>query len=698
LTDPNILFQNGLALHQSGDVAGAEELYQRVLTLMPKHFDALHLSGVIAHQKGDASAAVRLISEAIALGPFNSAFAPAYSNRASAYKALGRPDLAMQDFDRALMLGLHTADVHFNRANTFFDQHDFASAAEGYAMAIQLSPDDARIHNSLGIALSQLNRNDEAIAAFQAAIRLRPDHAAAMNNLGMLFLRSGQRDAAMDAFAAAIKQVPAYADPYNNRAGMLFDAGRYQDAVADYDRLLKLRPGALFAAGLRLHAKMFVCDWADVEAETAALVAGVEAGKPVTPSMPLLALTDSLAAQRKAAEIWTKLRAPFDPALGPVPAYPKHGRIRIGYFSADYHSHATAYVLTEFFECHDRSRFETVAFSFGPDKKDAERHRLMGAFDRFEDVARKSDREIAALSRDMEIDIAVDLKGYTTGSRPGILACRAAPVQVNYMGYPGPLGNDYLDYIVGDATVIPPADYAYYTEKVVTLPHSYYVNDSNRPLSDKTFTRAELGLPETGFVFCCFNNNFKITPAVFSSWMRILARVPDSVLWLFEDNAAAAAYLRKAAKEHGIDAKRLVFAKRVLPGDHLARQRAADLLLDTLPYNAHTTGTDALWVGLPLLTRPGASFAARVAASLLRAVDMPELIVTTAEAYEAMAVDLATDPKRFAQIKEKLARNRLTTPLFNTALFTRHMEAAYTQMYERHHAGLAPDHLVVQTL
>jgi predicted O-linked N-acetylglucosamine transferase (SPINDLY family) len=351
--------------------------------------------------------------------------------------------------------------------------------------------------------------------------------------------------------------------------------------------------------------------------------------------------------------------------------------------------------MAELFELHDKNQFELIGFSFGPIVNDDVRQRLLKSFDQFIEVGRKSDIEVIKLSRDLNIDIAVDLKGVTQDARTGIFAHRAAPIQVNYLGYPGTLGADYMDYIIADKTLISPELHSYYSEKVVYLPNSYQVNDRKRLISDRQFTRQDLGLPEQGFVFCCFNNNYKILPTTLEGWMRILKAVEGSVLWFLQDNLWVAQNLKKEAKNRGIDAQRLVFAERMPLPDHLARHRLADLFLDTFPYNAHTTTSDALWAGLPVLTLIGQSFASRVAASLLNTIGLPELIANTQEEYEALAIELALNTKRLADIKLKLAKNRLSTPLFNTPLFTKNLEAAYIQMYERHHSGLEPDHISI---
>jgi predicted O-linked N-acetylglucosamine transferase (SPINDLY family) len=383
--------------------------------------------------------------------------------------------------------------------------------------------------------------------------------------------------------------------------------------------------------------------------------------------------------------------APADAA--PIPRRPPRGKIRIGYFSADFYQHAVCMQMIDLFERHDRGKFEILGFSFGP-TQDQMTGRASAAMDRFIDVRSLSDREVVELSRTLEVDIAVDLMAFTEHSRPGIFARRAAPIQVNYLGYPGTTGADYIDYLIADRTLIPEAAQQHYSEKIVSMPDSFQANSRN-PISPKQYTRSQQGLPEQGFLFCCFNNSYKIGPATFAVWMQILHRAEASVLWLLEDNPQAAANLRKHAAHHGIAPQRLVFAQRLPLAEHLSRLRVADLFLDTLPFNAGASASPALWAGLPVLTCAGETFAGRMGASLLRAIDLPELVTETEQAYETLAVELALDPARLRHLREQLDRNRLTTPLFDTPRFTRNLEAAYTAMLSSYHANLPLDHIHV---
>jgi predicted O-linked N-acetylglucosamine transferase (SPINDLY family) len=397
-----------------------------------------------------------------------------------------------------------------------------------------------------------------------------------------------------------------------------------------------------------------------------------------------------MADQLQCARLW----AAHEALPAPTPLWRgepyRHEKIRIAYVSADFHAHATSVLMAGVFERHDRNRFELVALSFGPDDGSEMRARVKNAFDRFVDVREKSDAEIAALMRQWEIDIAVDLKGYTKDHRSGIFAFRPAPIQATYLGYPGTMGAPYVDYIIADATVIPDEHRPYYAEQVAYLPDSYQCNDSRGTFTDDSVTRAQAGLPEAGFVFCCFNRNYKIAPDTFALWMRLLRDAPSSVLWLLEDNPDAKRNLEREAEAHGMASGRLVFAQRVSASEHLARHRLADLLLDTQPYGAHTTASDALWAGLPVLTALGTTFASRVAASLLNAVGLSELIADSLEAYEASALRLARHPDALVAIKNKLAANRDNCPLFDTARFTRNLESAYVAMWQRRQRGEPP--------
>jgi predicted O-linked N-acetylglucosamine transferase (SPINDLY family) len=687
------LFTQAVALHQGGRLAEAQSLYEQVLKLHPEHFDALHLSGVVAYQSKQYSRALELIGRAIKI---NSNFSEAHSNLGNALLALRQWDAAIASYDRAIALRPAFAEGYYNRGIALKQARRLEAAVQSFDRAIAIKADYAEAYSNRGNALQTLKQFDAALQSYDRAIAIKADYAEAFNNRGVALQGLRQYEAALQSCDRAIALKPDFAEAHYNRGIDLNELKRLEAALASYDRALALKPDYEFLLGIRLSTQMQMCDWTDVDQRISRLAAKIQRNEKATRPFTVPAVMDSPGLQQKAAEIWVNEVVPPGNALPKLAKYPKRNKIRIGYYSADYYNHATAYLMAGLFEAHDPSRFEQIAFSFGPHVNDVMRQRVSAAFERFIDVRNKTDGDVARLSRELGIDVAVDLKGFTTDNRAGIFAERAAPLQVSYLGYPGTMGASYMDYVIADKTLIPQSSRQHYREKVVYLPNSYQVNDDKRRIADTPFSKRDLGLPDTGFVFCCFNNSYKINPSVFDRWMRILRRVEGSVLWLLEDNPAVVTNLRREAVKRGVNAERIVFARRALLDEHLARHRRADLFLDTLPYNAHTTASDALWAGVPVLTCVGESFASRVAGSLLNAIHLPELIAYTSEEYERLAIDLATNPQRLSQIKQKLEQNRLTTPLFDTPQFTRHMEAAYTAMVERYQAGLPPDHLYIQ--
>jgi protein O-GlcNAc transferase len=577
-----------------------------------------------------------------------------------------------------------------------FASRRFEDALAGYDRVLEDRPDDLDALFNRGVVLVALKRYADAVASYDRALAIKPDFVEALNNRGALLADLGRHDEALDSYDRALAIRPDFPGFLNNRAGLFRLMGLHERAAQDYARLLELEPEFDQALGHKLYADIQICNWKHYVADRLRLMEYVRDGKPILPFSALV-LSDSGAEQLQCARTYAARKYPVTHPLWAGERY-QHDRIRIAYLSADFYLHATSHLMAELFERHDKARFEVSAWSFGPDVQDAMRSRLQQAFEQFHDVRGRNDQEVAALLRTQEIDIAVDLKGYSKGCRPAIFARRVAPIQVNYLGYPGTTGAAYMDYIIGDSEVIPEEHDRFYAEKVVRLPDSYQVNDSGRLIAAQTCSRAEAGLPDSGFVFCCFNNSYKITPDVFAVWMRLLQRVEGSVLWLLEDNAAASRNLRLEAEARGVRADRLVFAPRLLPPDHLARHRLADLFLDTLPCNAHTTASDALWAGLPLLTCRGHAFPGRVAASLLRAIGLPELITDNLTDYEALALRLATTPALLADIKSRLAQNKTTHPLFDIDRYRRHIESAYGTMYERYQRGESAQSFSVQTL
>jgi protein O-GlcNAc transferase len=717
------------ALQQAGNAREAAAIYEWILARYPQHFDALHNLGILKAQGRRYEDALDLIRAALKINPRSAEanlnlgnalaesgqaeealasydkalaikprFAEALYGYGNALQKLKRHEEALASYDRALAILPDRAEVLANRGNTLHDLKRHEEALASYDRALAIMPGVALLHNNRGSTLRDLNRHEEALASLDQALAIEPDYVDALNNRGNTLQDLRRHEQALASFDLALVSDPDNAVAHGNRGSALQDLKRYEEAVASYERALALAPDSEYAAGMLANARMHCCDWRARDEEAEHLAADIRSGKRSVHPFLFLGISDSAQDQLLCSRIWVHDRCPAPPA--PIWKGERYGhpRIRLAYLSADFHEHATAYLTAELFETHDRARFETTALSFGPDAPGEMRSRLMRAFDRFIDVRRTSDREVAGLLRELEIDIAVDLKGFTTDCRTRIFALRAVPVQVSYLGYPGTMGAGYIDYILADRFVIPEQHHPCYAEKVVYLPDTYQVNDSKRVIAGRMPTRAEAGLPEQGFVFCCFNNSYKINPMVFDGWMRLLRGIEGSALWLLEDNVAAMRNLRQAAERRGVAPERLVFAARVKMEEHLARHRLADLFLDTLPYNAHTTASDALWTGLPVLTCMGTTFAGRVAASLLNATGLHRLITHSLGEYEALALELATNRKLLTDIASKLAENRTTHPLFGTDRFRRHIEAAYTTMWERYQRGEPPESFAVEPI
>jgi predicted O-linked N-acetylglucosamine transferase (SPINDLY family) len=559
----------------------------------------------------------------------------------------------------------------------------FADGAEYARQSLACEPYHARAHVLLGRALDALGQQDEALTNFDRAVELAPDLAQAHGHRADLLSELGRNEEAVESYDRALALAPDVVEDRLSRGVTLIALSRYEEAVASFDRVLALKPDfpqAHLLYAPRLLLKLRVCDWSNLDGEDAQLLAMIKAQRAISVPFATLMIPATAAEQLQCARQYVQDQPAF-PSIWRGERY-SHDRIRVAYLSADFREHATAYLTAGLFEQHDKSRFEITAISLGQNDSSPMRRRLEAAFEHFIDVQGKSDQEVADLIRRLETDIVVDLMGFSKDNRLNVLARRPAPIQLNYLGYPGTLGADYIDYIFADPTVIPEDQGMFYAEQVVRLPATYQINDSKRYVAPIAPERHECGLPERAFVFCCFNNTQKLNPEMFGIWMRLLRAKEDSALWLLEGSPLASANLRAAAAERGVSPQRLVFAPKVSVADHLARQRRADLFLDTLPCNAHTTASDALWVGLPVVTCLGETFAGRVAGSLLKAIGLDELVAPSLQEYEALALKLAQDQAYLAAIKDKLARNRDTSILFDTKRATRHIESAYLTMVD----------------
>lgn len=713
------------ALIGLGRFADALDSCDKALRLQTGYAEAHSNRGIALKQLGRVDEAVRSYDSAIGLNPRS---AEAHYNRGNALLELNRFEEALASYDEAIRLRPAYVVAHSNRGNALRELKRLHEALESYGKAIALKPDYAEAHSNRGLALLGLKRTDEALIASRRAVELQSDAAEVHYNHAVLLQELHQLEAALLAYDAALGRDPARAEAHTNRGVILYDLKRVDEAAESFARAADLTPSnpaahynlgnalqelerldeAVASFGKAIALKPYypeaitqllfqrarMCAWHDAPAaDLSSLGISTQA---VTP-FAFLALEDDARHHLQRAQKWASEKYKVF-SIKPTKAATRSAPIRVGYFSADFHDHATMHLLARLLELHDKSRFEIHAFSYGVDRKDAMRRRATDAVDAFHDVGGLTDKAIADLARREGIDIAIDLKGHTNGMRTGIFAHRAAPIQIGYLGYPGSIGADFIDYLIADKVVIPACQRPFYAEKIISLPDSYQVNDDRRGIAERSFTRAELGLPETGFVFCSFNNVYKITPAEFDIWMRLLAKVDGSVLWLLRDNGWAEANLRAEAATRGIDPDRLIFADRMAQPDHLARQAHADLFLDSFNCNAHTTASDALWAGLPIITKLGASFAARVAGSLLHAVGLPDLATGSPEDYEQLALELATNPGMLATVGARLAANRTTTPLFDTERYARHIEKAYELAYDRYWNGLQPDHIDVPRL
>lgn len=675
--------------------------YDRALAMQPGNGWILVHRGLTYRTMGRAQAALADYDRALALDPSH---VEARYNRGVALLDLQRGEEALACFDAVLQAYQNNAEMLNNRGVALWNLKRPADALQSYERALALEPDFAEAWGNRGLALRDLMRPDEALASFDQVLRLEPRNAVAFNSRGNVLRDKKDYAAAIENYTRAIELRPDYAEALVNRGYSHWTLKHYAAGIADVERGLKLDPEYPYALGELLHVRMYSADWHDFDARKAELEARVRAGKQAVQPFIFQAIAEKPADSQTCSRIWGGKKypqvasAPHDPA-----ARAGRKKIRIGYLSGEFRQQATAILMAGLYENHDRDRFEIIALDAGANDQSPMRARLEKAFDRWINITTLSDQDAAAVIRDAEIDILVSLNGYFGDTRMGVFAQRPAPLQVNYLGFPATLGVPYIDYIIADRMVIPGDEQSFYDEQVVYLPDCYQANDDKGREMTPRPSRAEAGLPElpsgsvgNGFVFCNFNNAYKLTPSTFDSWMRILAQVENSVLWLLESADPFAANLRREAEKRGVAGDRLIFAPDLPTDRHLARLQLADLFLDSLPYNAHTTGSDALWAGVPLLTCKGTTFPGRVAGSLLMAAGLPELVTETRAEFEAQAVKLAGDPAALKALRDRLAQNKANCALFDTDRFRRHIEAGFSTMWERWLAGEKPQGFAVK--
>jgi len=711
---PEALYNRGVALSDLGRFEMAVDAYERTLVLQPEMIAALlNRAGALA-ALGRVADALAGYDRVLAMQPSN---VKALIQRGLIYRGQRQPTQALADYDRALALKPGEVDALYNRGVALMDLERAADALAMFEAVMPTHQNDAEMLNNRGVALWNLKRPAEALASYDRALALEPNFIEVWGNRGLALRDLARYQEALASLDHVLRLEPSNTVALNSRANVLRDLKRYDEAIGDYDRAIAIRPDyaealinrgytkwtlkqyesgmadvqqalALdpdyrYAKGEVLHARMYSADWRDFDRLKAEVEDGVRAGKRVIQPFNFQAVAESPADARDCSRIWARDKYPQLAGAHHDRATRRgNQKIRIGYASGEFRQQATAMLMAGVYERHDREAFEIVALDAGRNDQSPMRVRLEKAFDKWIDIAALSDQDAAAAIREAGIDILVNLNGYFGDESMTVFAQRPAPVQVNYLGFPGTLGAPYMDYIIADKTIIPETDQAFYDEKVVYLPDSYQANDAAAREMARTPTRGEAGLPDEGFVFCNFNTAYKLTPETFASWMRILKQVDGSVLWLLESPAPFADYLRKEAEARGVAADRLVFAPELPTDLHLARLPLADLFLDGLPYNAHTTGSDALWAGVPVITRIGKTFPGRVGASLLKAAGLPELVTDDAAAFEALAVKLAKDPAALEKLRGKLAKNRDSCALFDTQTLTRNLESAYRIMWQ----------------
>lgn len=673
------LFQRGLAQHRQGRIKEAAIIYEQVIRVKPTHFDALQLLGTAYAQVGSFTEALAYFDKALAV---DDTIALVHVSRGDTLKSLQRPEEAIAAYKQATILQPDFADAYFKLGHALQALNLLEDALLSYEKGIALNPQSATAHYNRGLTLHGLKKLDDAILCYNSAIKLKPDFFEAYNNRGKALHQLAHFDEAYLAYKLLNELKPDSPVAYYNCGIVLQDLKNFEGALDVFNKALALQPNYNHLLGKKLHTHMCLCNWDDLDTQLEDLIHRIKNGENASQPFPLLALIDAPDIHQLASEAYVKFTNPPTNSKVDFPEPAIGSKIRIGYFSSDFGNHPVSHLLAGLFEQHDRNQFEVFAFSLLNRASEPWRERVAKGVDQFIDVSSKTDEQVAELSRSLGIHVAVDLNGHTQHARTGIFAHRAAPIQTSYIGYLGTTGAAYYDYLLADPIVVPEETRHFYTEKIAYL-QTYQCNDFKLDVSEMVLGREAFGLPKNAFVFCSFNNNYKITPKVFSSWMNILGKVPGSVLWLYVDNATAKHNLQKEAAQRGIAPYRLVFADKLPFKEHLARQRLGDLYLDTYPYNAGATASNALRVGLPVLTYAGNSFASRYGASLLHALGLPELVTFSLGEYEALAISLATDPKRLIGLKQKLIQNTKNYSLFDTLKFTRNIESLYTQMINK---------------
>lgn len=689
--NPEIL-QNLAAAHiKSNENGKALEILDRLIVLQPKNKDAWSSRGVALTALGQLEGALTSHDQALVIDPSDLNIV---INRCTTLNRLKRHQEVMDCLNTHITAAPNNPDLFCELGSAYLGLGRFEEATHQFKQCLAITPNHASAWTNLGAIQARLGNNTLALDQHQQSLKLDPLNPIAWNNLGLVLQALGRPEEALGSVSKALAIRPHFTEAYLTRASIFLAQSAVSAALDDLKEALRLNPNLDLAPGLRTHARMMFCDWEGLDDEIREISERISVGQMPSPIFPVLSMSDSAQLQFQIATRVCSEVSPANQTLGAIPQHSAHTKIKVAYISGDFRESPAAFNMSRFFELHDRTHFETIGVSFGPNTGDAMRQRLEHAFDHFLDVRESSDVEIAQQLRTLGVDIAIDIMGPTKNSRTGIFALRAAPIQVNNFGWVS--GAPYMDYIIADPICITAKEEAFFNERIVRLPNTFFATDNTRSIAAFPTTRSDAGLPEQGFVFCAFNNSYKITPAVFSVWMRLLLAVPGSVLWLKDKSTRTRDNLRKEASIRGIDPDRLIFAGHVASmEEHLARHRLADLFLDNFPFSAQTTASDALWAGLPIVTRSSEAMMSRVAASLLHAVGLPELVTTSEAEYEALALALATHPEMLGAVRKKLVENIDSTPLFDSEAYTRAMEQAFLQMTQRYRRGESPANITI---
>ena len=683
----------GISLMQAGRVADAEAIFQEVIRENPHIAEAHHSLGLICATREDFTKAQVYFQQAVRIEPNNAAY---NSNYANSLQDAWRIEESLQFYKKAIELKPDFVDAYFNQGNSLRKLQRFSDALYNYELAKKYDPHYLKAYINTAVVYEATKQTDRAIAELLLAQKFAPQAFEVLSYLAILYSFKKDYENAMMYFKQAFATGRADDKFFLNYGTVCVELNHPTEAARAFLKSAELSPSKNATLGRALHQKMLIADWAGTKELNDEIVRRLALGEDVADPFGYMGYSDSERDLQLAGTLYLDKKFSVLPKDFATPKYPRHKRIKIAYVSGEFREHANGSLMTGLIECHDKEKFEVIGLDNGEGDDGDLRRRLNAAFDEFIDIRNIGDFELMQQLRAKEVDILFNLNGFFGLHRTGLFSNRSAPIQINFLGCPGTMGVDYMDYLVADNIVIPKTSYQYYNEKIISLPHSYQINDSKRPELKRTITRKECGLPEDAFVFCCFNNIYKITPSTFQRWMKILQRVPNSVMWFYYNYPEAPENLKREAQALGVDASRLIFSPYIKMSEHIERNVLADLFLDSLPYNAHTTSSDALWANVPVLTLQGKSFAGRVAASLLHAIEMPELITYNQQEFEDRAVDLATHPEKLAALKLKLSKNRLTTPLFDTKLYTKHFEAALIEAYERYQSDLPPAHIEVK--